>query len=93
MQFVLNRLGVTHSYLFLNTFVYPIFSQYNGLLPKLAQDPRSPIARHRGELLDYVLDRNDIRLVIAVGDAAKKTGRTIRDVFTDDDPDTDNDGK
>ena len=29
----------------------------------------------------------------AVGDAAKKTGRTIRDVFTDDDPDTDRDGK
>ena len=29
----------------------------------------------------------------AVGDAAKKTGRTIRDVFTDDDPDTDKDGK
>jgi hypothetical protein len=29
----------------------------------------------------------------AVGDAAKKTGRAIRDVFTDDDPDTDKDGK
>jgi hypothetical protein len=28
-----------------------------------------------------------------VGDAAKKTGRAIRDVFTDDDPDTDKDGK
>ena len=29
----------------------------------------------------------------AVGGAAKKTGRAIRDVFTDDDPDTDKDGK
>ena len=29
----------------------------------------------------------------AVGDAAKKTGRAVRDVFTDDDPDTDKDGK
>ena len=29
----------------------------------------------------------------AVGDAAKKTGRAIRDVFTDDDRDTDKDGK
>jgi uracil-DNA glycosylase len=76
MQHVLNHLGVTHSYLFLNTFVYPIFSQYNGLLPKLAQDPRSPIARHRGELLDYVLERNDVRLVIAVGRAAKESTAT-----------------
>ena len=29
----------------------------------------------------------------AVGDAAKKTGRAVRDVFTDDDRDTDKDGK
>jgi hyperosmotically inducible protein len=29
----------------------------------------------------------------AVGGAAKKTGKAIRDVFTDDDPDTDKDGK
>jgi uracil-DNA glycosylase len=76
MQHFLNHLGISHSYLFLNTFVYPIFSQYNGLLPKLAQDPRSPIARHRGELLDYALARNDIRLVIAVGAAAKQSVAT-----------------
>jgi len=76
MQHVLNHLGVTRSYLFLNTFVYPIFGQYDGLLPKLAQDPRSPIARHRGELLDYVLARNDLRLVIAVGVAAKQSVAT-----------------
>lgn len=76
MQHVLNHLGITRSYLFLNTFVYPIFDQYNGLLPRLAQDPRSPITRHRGELLDYVLARNDLRLVIAVGDAAKESVAT-----------------
>ena len=76
MQHVLNHLGVTRSYLFLNTFVYPIFGQYNGWLPGLAQDPRSPIARHRSELLDYVLARNDLRLVIAVGVAAKQSVAT-----------------
>ncbi len=76
MQHFLGHVGITHSYLFLNTFVYPIFSQYNGLLPMLAQDPRSPIARHRGELLDYALERNDIRLVIAVGLAAKQSVAT-----------------
>lgn len=76
MQHVLNHLGVTHSYLFLNTFVYPITGQYNGLLPRLAQDPISPIARHRAELLDYVLQRNDVRLVVAVGKAAKQSVAT-----------------
>ena len=76
MQHVLNHLGVTRSYLFLNTFVYPIFGQYNGQLPRLAQDPRSPIARHRSELFDYVLARNDLRLVVAVGVAAKQSVAT-----------------
>ena len=76
MQHVLNHIGVTHSYLFLNTFVYPIFGQYNGLLPKLAQDPRSPIACQRGEVFDYVLARNDLRLVVAVGTAAKQSVAT-----------------
>ena len=33
MQRLLNHLGIDRSYLFLNTFVYPIFGQYNGLLP------------------------------------------------------------
>lgn len=76
MQHVLNHLGITRSYLFLNTFVYPIFGQYDGLLPRLAQDPRSPIARHRGEVLDYVRARNDLRLVVAVGAAAKQSVAT-----------------
>ena len=76
MQNFLQHMGITESYLFLNTFVYPIFGQYNGLLPRLAQDQRSPIAAHRGDLLDYVLARNDVRLVVAVGKAAKESVAT-----------------
>jgi len=76
MQFLLNHVGITRSYLFLNTFVYPIFGQYNGVLPLLAQHPASPIARHRHEILDYVVARNDVHLVIAVGRAAKESVAT-----------------
>ena len=49
MQHLLNHLGINRSYLFLNTFVYPIFGQYDGLLPIIAQHPASPIAQHRNE--------------------------------------------
>ncbi len=73
MQRLLNHLGIDRSYLFLNTFVYPIFGQYNGLLPVIAQHPASPIAKHRKALFDYVVDRNDLQLVIAVGRAAKES--------------------
>jgi uracil-DNA glycosylase len=73
MQHVLNHLGITRSYLFLNTFVYPILGQYNDSLRGLAQSPHSPIAQHRTKLFDEVLARNDLQLVIAVGDAAKES--------------------
>jgi uracil-DNA glycosylase len=74
MQHFLQHLGITESYLFLNTFVYPINGQYDGAkLRWLAQDPDSPIVKHRQAILDYVIARNDLRLVVAVGVAAKET--------------------
>ncbi len=74
MQHFLNYIGITYSYLFMNTFVYPIFGQYSGSKIRwLAQDPDSPIARHRHEIFNYVLDRNNVHLVIAVGTAAKES--------------------
>lgn len=77
MQHFLHSIGITESYLFLNTFVYPIFGQYNGrALLALAQHEASPIVRHRSAILDYAAERNDLRLIVAVGRAAKETVHT-----------------
>ncbi len=76
LQHVVNHLGITRSYLFLNSFVYPIFGQYTAALRGLAQDPDSPIVQHRHRLYDEVVARNDLRLVIAVGTAAKESVAT-----------------
>jgi uracil-DNA glycosylase len=73
MQHFLNYIGITESYLFLNTFVYPIYGQYVSSLQWLAQDPDSPIVQHRHQVFNYVLERNDVHLVIAVGNAAKES--------------------
>lgn len=73
MQHLLTHLGINRSYLFLNTFVYPIFGQYDGLLPIIAQHPASPVAQHRKKLFDYVVSRNELQLVVAVGRAAKES--------------------
>ena len=74
MQNLLNHLGICRSYLFMNTFVYPIFGQYDGDNAVLAQHPESPIRIHREEIFDYVVARNDdLHLVIAVGSAAKES--------------------
>jgi uracil-DNA glycosylase len=73
MQHLLHHLGLDRSYLFLNSFVYPIFGQYTDDLRPLAQDPRSPIVVHRHRILDKAIVDGDVRLVIAVGRAAKES--------------------
>jgi len=73
MQYFLDYIGITESYLFLNTFIYPIAGQYNEGMASLAQDPQYPIVKHRHDLFNYVLDVNDVHLVVAVGNAAKES--------------------
>jgi uracil-DNA glycosylase len=73
MQHFLRHLGLDRSYLFLNSFVYPIFGQYTDDLRPLAQDPRSPIVQHRNRILDKAILDGDARLVVAVGRAAKES--------------------
>jgi hypothetical protein len=83
IQNFLNHIGVTQSYLFMNTFVYTINGQYTdqatGRTPEplfwLAQNPESPVVQHRHEMFNYMLDsnRDTLRLVIAVGTAARDT--------------------
>ncbi len=73
MQHLLRHLGLDRSYLFLNSFVYPIFGQYTDDLRPLAQDRRSPIVAHRHRILDKAVLDGDVRLVVAVGRAAKES--------------------
>lgn len=73
MQYFLKFIGINYSYLFVNTFVYPIFSQYFPNIKWLAQDPRSPIVNQRHSIFNYILQKNDVRLIVAVGTAAKES--------------------
>ena len=73
MQHFLRHIGLDRSYVFLNSFVYPIFGQYTDDLRPLAQDPRSPIVMHRHRILDKAVVDGDVRLVVAVGRAAKES--------------------
>ncbi|HET6751637.1 MAG TPA: uracil-DNA glycosylase family protein [Actinomycetes bacterium] len=73
MQHFLHHIGLDRSYLFLNSFVYPIFGQYSDMLRRIAQDLRSPITQHRNRILDKAVVDGDARLVVAVGRAAKES--------------------
>jgi uracil-DNA glycosylase len=76
MQHFLRHIGLDRSYLFLNSFVYPIFGQYTDALRPLAQDSRSPIVSHRDRIFDKAIVDGDVRLVVAVGRAAKESVAT-----------------
>jgi hypothetical protein len=73
MQHLLTHIGITRSYLCLNTFVYPIFGQYFDDQRVLAQHSDSPIKIHRNRIFDYAAVRNAHELAIAVGTAAKES--------------------
>jgi uracil-DNA glycosylase len=76
MQHFLRHIGLDRSYLFLNSFVYPIFGQYTSDLRPLAQDTRSPVVKHRHRIFDKAVVDGDVRLVVAVGRAAKESVAT-----------------
>jgi uracil-DNA glycosylase len=78
MQNFLSWIGISRSYLFMNTFCYPIYGQYVQDLKWLAQNDDSPIAQHRHELFERVASTNSLQLVVAVGTAAKEAVATWR---------------
>jgi uracil-DNA glycosylase len=71
VQHLLAHIGIDRSYLYLNTFVYSIKGQFDDEIDDLAQDDDSPVAIHRNNLFDYTAERHDLRLIIAVGGAAR----------------------
>ena len=72
MQNFLAWLGITRSYLFLNTFVYPIFGQYTPDLKWLAQNEASPIVQHRHAMYQHLAANTNLELIVSVGTAAKE---------------------
>jgi hypothetical protein len=69
LQGFLRRLGIQRDYLMINTYLYPVFGQFFGTLAQLSQDPA--ILGFRNALLDRIADRNPLRAVITVGNAAQ----------------------
>lgn len=69
-QKFLNHLGVQHSYIFLNTFVYTINGQLDSESPKfkwLEQGETSPIVEYRHKLFDNVANENPDTLTVLLG--------------------------
>ncbi len=67
MQAFLKKLGITRSYVMLNTFVYCVKGQFTGGLKNITTE--EPVLKYRNAYLDRLVKSNPIQAIIAVGAA------------------------
>lgn len=69
VQGLLTKLGVTRSYLMLNTFLFPVFGQFDTELKNISLEPT--ILTFRNQLLDKAKAENPLQAIITLGAAPK----------------------
>jgi Uracil DNA glycosylase superfamily len=69
LQGFLTKLGLTRSYVMLNTFLFSIFGQFGGDNAELSRE--DPILGHRNSLFDAVAETSALQAVLTVGTAAR----------------------
>lgn len=69
LQGLLTKLGLTRSYVMLNTFLYSIFGQFAGASATLSR--QEPIIGYRNSLFDAVAAESPLQGILTVGSAAR----------------------
>ena len=69
LQGFFRKLGLSRSYIMVNTYLYSVSGQFMGNLKKLSAE--APILPYRNECLDRLLDLNPAVAVLAVGRGAQ----------------------
>jgi uracil-DNA glycosylase len=69
VQRFLRKLGITRSYLMLNTFLFSVFEQFDTELRNISQEPA--IEQYRNAFLDRIADKNRIEAVVTFGVGAR----------------------
>jgi hypothetical protein len=69
LQGFLTKLGLTRSYVMLNTFLYSIFGQFGGDNAELSR--QDPILGYRNSLFDAVVETSPVAAILTVGTAAR----------------------
>ncbi len=69
IQGLLDRMGITRSYIFVNTYLYSVFGQFDAELRNISLE--DPIRSYRHELLDKIMAENEIEAIWAMGNGAQ----------------------
>ena len=65
LQRLLNKLGITRSYIIINTFIFSIYSQFDGEMESISLEPA--IRDYRDLLLNTIIRDNSIQALITLG--------------------------
>lgn len=68
VQKYLNKLGITRSYIMLNTFAFGIYQQFDSEMRDIASDPE--ILTFRNKLFDKIKEENNLEAIISFGNGA-----------------------
>jgi uracil-DNA glycosylase len=77
VQNFLNMIGITKSYVAMNTFIYSIYEQYDEFTKELAT--KTAIKDYRNQMFKKVFAENQIELIVSFGAAAHESVRIYRD--------------
>ena len=69
LQRLLNKLGLTRSYLMLNSFIFGIKGQFDDEMEAIAQE--APILTYRNQLFDRAAATNSLQAILAFGKGAR----------------------
>jgi hypothetical protein len=69
LQGLLGKLGIAHSYLMLNTFLFGVFGQFDSELRGISREPF--LLDYRNRLLDHAVATSPLQAVVAMGNAAQ----------------------
>lgn len=69
VQGLLRKLGIARSYVLVNTFLFPVYGQFDAPLGAISQE--APVLGFRNQLLDRIAAENRIEAVLTIGAAAK----------------------
>lgn len=69
VQHVLAKLGVTRSYVMLNTFLFSVFDQFDAELEAISLEPT--ILDYRNAFLDRLVARNPVEAIVSFGRAGR----------------------
>lgn len=70
IQGLLAKLGLTRSYVMLNTFLFSVFGQFNAELTAISLE--APVVDYRNAFLDRLATESPIQALIAVGNGAQR---------------------